>query len=336
MNTFKPSKHSRKNPGVRMGAGSPTGQYYVMVSGERGMSPDGWHWGTLMGRVPETIKIKGPLVPGERVQFKRLWKDKSVKWGILLDRKQMPQHAGASGMPGPGMVGFDAYSMHPGVRPIVPPATENPDYGWVPGYPVKTLTVSATAARKGLDNTPDSSKHEKNLSRLSDFMGKLPFHFDVTSGYRSAEVNKAVGGSETSQHPNGLAVDADPKGLTAREVADWLYAYRKDFPELDQVIWYTNTTHVHIGICPPGATGCVRGAPRGEFKKTTKGTNVYHTYVPDAARIESMTSRFPYRKAVSLAKVYLSQPETWAIVGLVVAGGLTTLYWVSRLVGRKD
>ena len=124
---FQPSIHS--NPGIRAGAGPATGQYYVQLSGERGMSPDGWHWGILLGRVPETVKIKGPLVPGQRVKFKRLWKDKSVQWAILKDRKVMPQHAAtpglpaATGMPGPGMVGFDAYSMHPGVRVAVPPAS---------------------------------------------------------------------------------------------------------------------------------------------------------------------------------------------------------------------
>jgi hypothetical protein len=110
-------------PGVRMGAGPPTGQYYVSLMGARGMSPDGWHWGMLAGRVPETVKIKGPLVPGQRVQFKRMHGNTATQWAVFRSNKRMPQHGlpGATGMPGPGMVGFDAYSMHPGVRVIVPP-----------------------------------------------------------------------------------------------------------------------------------------------------------------------------------------------------------------------
>lgn len=130
-------QEAHSNPGVRMGAGPPTGQYYVSIMGQRGMSPDGWHWGTLHGRVPETVKIKGPLVPGRRIQFKRLTGNTATQWAILKDRKLMPQHSAtrglpaATGMPGPGMVGFDAYSMHPGVRVVVPPAANfqvNPSY----------------------------------------------------------------------------------------------------------------------------------------------------------------------------------------------------------------
>ena len=113
-------------PGVRMGAGPPTGQYYVSLLGQRGATPDGWHWGVLEGRVPETVQIKGPLVPGQRVQFKRLTGNTAPQWAIFRSRKTMPQHGGG-GMPGPGMVGFDAYSMHPGVRVVVPPVPTMPN-----------------------------------------------------------------------------------------------------------------------------------------------------------------------------------------------------------------
>ena len=128
--SFQPSQYSQPNPGIRAGAGPATGQYYVTLAGERGKAPDGWHWGYLAGRIPELVKIKGPLVPGQRVQFKRLHGNTAPQWAVLRDRKLMPQHSkglpGATGMPGPGMVGFDAYSMHPGVRVVVPPARVNP------------------------------------------------------------------------------------------------------------------------------------------------------------------------------------------------------------------
>lgn len=139
MGTFQPS--TVHNPGIRMGAGPPTGQYYVSIMGQRGMSPDGWHWGILHGGIAMPVKIKGPLVPGQRVQFKRLTGNTATQWAILKDRKLMPQHSAtrglpaATGMPGPGMVGFDAYSMHPGVRVVVPPASSfhvNPAYPFPP------------------------------------------------------------------------------------------------------------------------------------------------------------------------------------------------------------
>jgi len=113
---------------------------------------------------------------------------------------------------------------------------------------------------------------------LSDFLGKLPkgLSFRVTSGYRSEAVNKAVGGASGSQHRTGLAVDIHPyswdgKPFNNEDLATWLHRKRWRYPELDQVILYEDTGHVHIGICPSGATGCVRGAPRGEFRKGKKG-----------------------------------------------------------------
>lgn len=137
---FQPSQYSYGAAQyVRTGAGPATGQYYVRLSGARGTDPAGWHWGILEGRVPETVKIKGPLVPGERVQFKRLWKDTSVQWAVLLDRPVMAQHEWPSGMPGPGTVGFDAYSMHPGVRVVVPAAS----YGGAQTAVLSTLGIGA-------------------------------------------------------------------------------------------------------------------------------------------------------------------------------------------------
>ena len=66
---------------------------------------------------------------------------------------------------------------------------------------------------------------------------------------------------------NGLGMDLEPRGMTNEELATWLWANRASYPELDQVIWYTYKTHVHIGICPTGARNCESGAPRGRFYK---------------------------------------------------------------------
>jgi len=129
--SFKPSQHSHSNPGVRMGAGPPTGQYYVSLQGHRGRHPDGWHWGILEGRVPETVKIKGPLVPGQRVQFKRLHKDTSVQWAIFRSRKKMARHESAA--TGPGIVSYDQHSYHPGARISMPTPTPNPRPKFGPG-----------------------------------------------------------------------------------------------------------------------------------------------------------------------------------------------------------
>jgi hypothetical protein len=144
------------------------------------------------------------------------------------------------------------------------------NYGWSVTYPMATLTTTS----QRLPNQPTSEAHTKNLGLLSDFLAKLPFFVKVNSGYRSPAVNDAVGGTATSQHPNGLAADIQVSaikgqpwaaGVTNKDLATYFWYYRDKLPELDQVIWYTTKSHTHIGICPPGATGCPPKAPRGEF-----------------------------------------------------------------------
>ena len=70
---------------------------------------------------------------------------------------------------------------------------------------------SDTAYRHGIDNTlPDKLKGnvavlvDKVLDPLREAWGKP---IAVTSGYRCAALNKAVGGSATSHHCKGMAAD---------------------------------------------------------------------------------------------------------------------------------
>jgi hypothetical protein len=44
----------------------------------------------------------------------------------------------------------------------------------------------------------------------------------VTSGYRSPEVNKAIGGSASSDHCKGMAADFEILGVPNRDVAQWI------------------------------------------------------------------------------------------------------------------
>lgn len=67
-------------------------------------------------------------------------------------------------------------------------------------------------------------------------------HFDkpirVNSFFRSIALNKAIGGSSTSQHCKGEAIDLDAtKGFTNRDI----YNYIKDNLDFDQLIWEFGT-----------------------------------------------------------------------------------------------
>jgi hypothetical protein len=201
------------------------------------------------------------------------------------------------------------------------------DYGWSSSWPMSKLTVSSTGDRLGLSNQPTSSAHKANLSLLSDFLGKLPFGGTVTSAYRSPSVNEAVGGSSSSQHPNGLGVDFVPSGMTNEELATWLYENRANFPELDQVIWYTDTSHVHIGICPSGSTNCPRSQPRGQFLKAKKEGSIYTPWAPTATARAAMTAQYAYQSPVKTMAVM------WAsmfLTGGAVVLGLAVVYKLKK------
>jgi hypothetical protein len=95
-------------------------------------------------------------------------------------------------------------------------------------FTLKELIKSDTATRLGLDNTPDEQALE-NLKTLCEMvLQPVREHFGksvtVNSGYRSPELNSspAVGGSKTSDHCKGQAVDFEIDGLSKPDVAQWI------------------------------------------------------------------------------------------------------------------
>lgn len=66
----------------------------------------------------------------------------------------------------------------------------------------------------------------------------------VTSGYRSPEVNAAVGGSSRSQHVRGEAADVRPRDR-ASAWATLLEMMGAGLP-VDQAIIYEGTRHIHV------------------------------------------------------------------------------------------
>ncbi len=92
---------------------------------------------------------------------------------------------------------------------------------------LETLIRSSTAARYGIDNSPPNHKiaalralAENVLQPVWDSLGAL----NITSGYRSPQLNRAVRGSATSQHMAGEAADFTVQGRSVREVCDWIAA----------------------------------------------------------------------------------------------------------------
>lgn len=111
---------------------------------------------------------------------------------------------------------------------------------------------SETAKRKGISNMP-TPEHIENFKLLAEKVFQpIRDHFGapirISSGYRSAALNKAVGGSASSQHCTGEAIDIDMDGTAITNAA--IFNFIKDNLEFDQLIWEfgtdTNPDWVHV------------------------------------------------------------------------------------------
>ena len=89
-----------------------------------------------------------------------------------------------------------------------------------PNFTLEELTASGTAARLGINNTPDAIQIS-NLRRLAYMLQELRNMFDapifINSGFRNKELNQAVGSSSSSQHLKACAADIRVSGYTPRE-----------------------------------------------------------------------------------------------------------------------
>ena len=95
---------------------------------------------------------------------------------------------------------------------------------------------SQTALRLRIDNTP-SDEVVKNLRNLCvEVLEPVRWHYGIpftpSSGYRCPELNKAIGGSSTSQHTKGYAADFEVPGISNIEVYRWM----ENNCEFDQLI----------------------------------------------------------------------------------------------------
>lgn len=121
-------------------------------------------------------------------------------------------------------------------------------------FSIAELTKSATASRKGINNTPDESV-KRNLNLLVDnILDPLREAFGepiiVTSGYRCGRLNKAVGGATKSQHMLGQAADirtVSDKPSDNKKLFDLIRELKLPY---DQLIDEYNYNWVHVSYGP--------------------------------------------------------------------------------------
>ena len=117
------------------------------------------------------------------------------------------------------------------------------------------FTRSQTAKRRGIDNTPTDDHLEAAKKLAENIFQPIREHFGkpifITSGYRSEALNKAIGGSTTSQHSKGEAIDIDMDGHGKPTNTEVFY-YIKENLDFDQLIWEfgddENPDWVHVSF----------------------------------------------------------------------------------------
>ena len=121
----------------------------------------------------------------------------------------------------------------------------------------KEGVYSATATRRGIDNVPNDEQlanmeliAEKVFEPLRKYVGGP---IKINSFFRCPKLNKAIGGSNKSQHCYGQAIDIDD---TYKVVANSdMYNYIKNNLDFDQLIWEfgddENPAWVHVSYVSP-------------------------------------------------------------------------------------
>lgn len=117
-------------------------------------------------------------------------------------------------------------------------------------FTIKELCKSSTAVQKGIDNTPNS-EIVNNLEQLVDFIldplrEKYGKPIKINSGYRCDRLNKAVGGSATSQHRYGLAADITAGSRLENKLL-FILVQQLNLP-FDQLIDEKSYSWIHISF----------------------------------------------------------------------------------------
>lgn len=104
----------------------------------------------------------------------------------------------------------------------------------------KEATHSNTAIRKGITNSPEAVELERMKQLALEVFEPLREHLKepihINSFFRSITLNNRIGGSSTSQHCSGEAMDIRLGYNSDKSNAD-LFNFIKDNLEFDQLIW---------------------------------------------------------------------------------------------------
>lgn len=119
-------------------------------------------------------------------------------------------------------------------------------------FSLEEVTRSATAAAKGIENEVPLG-YRYNVGRTAEMMEHVRALLDgepikVTSWFRCSDLNAAIGGSKTSRHMEGLAVDWKHSALDLRDAFEDLAASQLPFDQLILEGTKDGAGWIHIGL----------------------------------------------------------------------------------------
>ena len=133
-----------------------------------------------------------------------------------------------------------------------------------PTFTLERLTFSYTAERRGIDNTPPEDVIE-NLKITAGYLEQvqtaLGVELHLNDVYRCSVLNLLLGGSATSDHPEGLAADfTAPAFGGPKQVIEAIIAAGIPF---DQLIYEGSWVHGGWGPRMRGQIETATFTPRG-------------------------------------------------------------------------
>jgi uncharacterized protein YcbK (DUF882 family) len=122
-------------------------------------------------------------------------------------------------------------------------------------FTFEELTRSEAAARNSWDNTPNEAEIE-NLKRLAALLQDVKAAVGgkpviINSGFRSKQVNDAVGSNDRSQHRLGCAADLRVPGMTPRQVVEACIEAKVPFDQI--ILEFDSWTHISVPNTPDAA-----------------------------------------------------------------------------------
>lgn len=126
-------------------------------------------------------------------------------------------------------------------------------------FSLAEFTNSPTAKSKGISNTPNQEQIANMTQLALHVLEPVREHFGkpvkINSGFRSATLNIAIGGSSSSQHCQGRAADIEIQGVSNRDIAVWI-TENLQFDQCILEFWVAsqgpNSGWVHVSLKKPG------------------------------------------------------------------------------------